>query len=519
MLCAQEAAPPSTQNESAVAEEYLLLGDPNRGAGEPWVAVNPKNPDNIVVTAMATLNRLPSGEAPVRTDSPDFTALRIKELSVPDGSITDIAVTHDGGRTWVFATDDFRRSFGTNRCSDSFAGAGTDGSLYIGCLALLARGSADLDQTLPWGEPYAPRGGSAIARSTDGGRTWSTPVWVHPLRSPQLYPPAIHPAFVDVSPADRPLFAEDAANGTIFLSGTGWLYTGDHKAMSPTTPQYPSESEVRWSGFIRASHDQGKTWGPIYPVSSDRYPQAGERFGLSAAHGYLLVGYRGGTAAGERCPPCILFGVSRDDGRSFDYGVLPYTPAAPTPPETNDEAPLRGALVAADPSTAGRFAIAYPSGQKLVVTISDDHGEHWRPPVTVTELSSGVRFGHGAMKFSPGGVLALMWKSLYPDGTFDTWSAASLDHGNVFHIVRISHARSPAAPADRDNFMMGDDLSSIDVDGQFIYVVWGDNRAGFRGTWFGRVPLRAYRAPKPAASIRETNHRHDVASIGQRIQS
>ena len=43
-----------------------------------------------------------------------------------------------------------------------------------------------------------------------------------------------------------------------------------------------------------------------------------------------------------------------------------------------------------------------------------------------------------------------------------------------------------------DNFMFGDDLSSLDIDREFLHVVWGDNRAGFQGTWYGRVPLSAY---------------------------
>src|SRR3954468_23884587 len=96
MALAQSAPEPKS-------EEYLLLGSPNRGAGEPMVFVNPKDPNNIIVVAMATLNRLPSGEtplprgrgavaaptapgtagAPLAAD-PARTALRIKELSTPD---------------------------------------------------------------------------------------------------------------------------------------------------------------------------------------------------------------------------------------------------------------------------------------------------------------------------------------------------------------------------------------------------------------------------------------------------
>ena len=82
------------------SEEYLLLGSANRGAGEPIIFVNPKDYDNILVVAMATLNRLPTGETPIQPrGTPAATLLRVKELSTPDGSRTDIAVTRDGGKT------------------------------------------------------------------------------------------------------------------------------------------------------------------------------------------------------------------------------------------------------------------------------------------------------------------------------------------------------------------------------------------------------------------------------------
>ena len=37
-----------------------------------------------------------------------------------------------------------------------------------------------------------------------------------------------------------------------------------------------------------------------------------------------------------------------------------------------------------------------------------------------------------------------------------------------------------------------DDLSSVDVDGEYVNVVWGDNRSGFEATWYGRIPLSVY---------------------------
>jgi hypothetical protein len=90
------------------------------------------------------------------------------------------------------------------------------------------------------------------------------------------------------------------------------------------------------------------------------------------------------------------------------------------------------------------------------------------------------------------GDLGLIWKAVYQDKSFDLWSAVSRDGGHTFKTVRVSHSVSPDYIAERGNFLFGDDLSTVDLDDNYLYAVWGDNRAGFEGTWFGRVPLSAY---------------------------
>src|ERR1700694_121694 len=44
----------SQMTETPVSEESLILGDANRGAGEPMIAVNRRDPNNTVIVAMAT---------------------------------------------------------------------------------------------------------------------------------------------------------------------------------------------------------------------------------------------------------------------------------------------------------------------------------------------------------------------------------------------------------------------------------------------------------------------------------
>lgn len=498
------------------SDEYLLLGSPNRGAGEPWVFVNPKDPKNIIVVAMATLNRLPDGEVPLPRTGPPFqitparTALRIKELSTPDGSRTDIAVSHDGGDTWAFSQDDLRKIYEKNRCSDSFAGAGPDGTLYMGCLAYLNRGAADYAQGYaPNGEAHFYHGGSAIESSKDDGRTWSHPVWVHPALSPSLYAPTVHPVFEQASPWDRPVFIADASTGTIYVSGSGLAWTVDPTTVkrppeNPNLPSkgyegYPPSTEARSRTFIRASHDEGHTWGVIYPMDNEQYP--GGAFagvgGFSSAFGHLVVAYSASKVPGPEAAkcPCTVLGVSANDGKTFHYTVLPQLPKE----EAAAAAPAVGffrrtrVLVSADPTMEGRYAVAQIDGRRIMLSLTEDGGKDWFPPVLIAQLPSGDMVGHIAMKYSPQGNLGFIWKAMYRDHSFDLWSAVSLDHARTFKTVRVSHEVSPTYNRIRGNFMFGDDLSSLDMDADYLYAVWGDNRSGFQGTWFAKVPLSAYK--------------------------
>jgi hypothetical protein len=495
----------SQSSDVPKSDEYLLLGSPNRGAGEPWVFVNPKDPNNILVVAMQTLNRLPSGEPPVARGSSNRVQMRIKELSTPDGSLTGIAVTHDGGNTWTFSEDNFRKDFDKNRCSDSFAGATVNGTLYYGCIAYLDRGDADYkrDGYAPNGEAHIYHGGQAMAWSTDEGETWSDPVWVHPALSPQLYAPTVKPVIEQASPWDRPIFVSDASTGAIYISGSGMAYTVDPSTLKPFEedpsipgmgyPGYPPADVARNRTFLRASHDGGRTWGVIYTADSDEYP--GGRGGFSAAFGNLVVSYTASsvpTSLNITCP-CTVLGISRDDGKTFTYHIAPALPLSTTQaPQAGPGRGPAGPMLSADPTKEGRYAIARQSGNQILVSLTEDGAKTWLPPVVAAEVPAGATFGHRAMKYSPNGDLGLIWKVMYSDGSFDVWSSASRDAARTFKTVRVSHAVSPPCDRDRCNFGLGDDLSSMDIDSNFLYAVWGDNRSGFLGTWFGRIPLSAY---------------------------
>jgi hypothetical protein len=235
----------------------------------------------------------------------------------------------------------------------------------------------------------------------------------------------------------------------------------------------------------------------IYPMDSDPYPGFVGINGFTAAYGHLVVAYGASKvpAALHATCPCTVMGISNNDGKTFTYQLVPPLPKSM---ESSTERGrfgglAAGAMISADPTKDGRYAIARQAGNRIVVSITNDSGKTWGPPVVAAEVPPGVRFWHRAMRYSATGDLGMMWKALYPNGSLDVWSSASLNGGHSFKTVRVSHAISPPCTPDRCNFMMGDDLSSMDIDSRYLYAVWGDNRSGFEGTWFGRVPLSAYK--------------------------
>jgi hypothetical protein len=76
-LWAQNSAPAP----SYTSDEYLLLGDATRGAGEPMIAMDPTNPNNIVLVAMGNLQRL-GGKATTSNMTNAFHAVADSTINV-----------------------------------------------------------------------------------------------------------------------------------------------------------------------------------------------------------------------------------------------------------------------------------------------------------------------------------------------------------------------------------------------------------------------------------------------------
>jgi hypothetical protein len=473
------------------SEEYLLLGNATRGAGEPMLAVDPVDPQNIVVIAMGSLHKL-SGAPISRTMLNEYHA-------TPYSTTPLLAVTHNGGRSWktgvlpilgVFSVGGWQKARMT-RCPDPFAAASEDGTFFVGCEP---RTTHDEDF-----------GGSYTLISKDAGDSWNkTPIPLITSWSLPRFAPGLKPRIGGVaSPWDRPFVKIDDSTGIVYDQAGGGQTDIDQKP-----------GVWRTQSYITSSMDGGRHFGTIYSWDSKQYPELG-RGAYAVGYGVLAVVYPARSVpAGEHAEcPCVVFGVSHDRGKGFAYRVirnLPIPRSDYLPSDAPFGAPHQGwnpgirgpgeLSLTADQAKAGRFALLVTTLEGLQVSVTDDYGRTWSPWVMAGRVAD-TQPAKPWITYSREGVLGLMWRAIRSDGRYEIWSAISQDGGHTFSApLQVSHAPSPIRHADRDDGWFGDDVQDLVIDAGNAYMVWGDSRAGFLGTWFGKVALSAYEFPSGSAA-------------------
>jgi len=478
------AAAPAAPAES---EEYLLLGDATRGAGEPMIAVDPTDPKNIVAVAMGNLS-----------------GLRSIGREYPRSTIPWLAVSHDAGLSWKIGElpimhDDLVR------CSDEIVDVTQDGRFLAGCMDM---------------QIANPRfGAAALEVSYDKGDSWGPPVNTISSLSVDKYAPGLKPRIIGAEPFDRPFISVDDSTGVVYVHARG----GQTEVGAPP-------GQFRPQSYITASTDGGNSFGTTYSWDSKDYPQSIRGISVTAGHGEAAVVYIASKVpAKEKAScPCAVMGITKDMGRTFAYHVLKnFTPAPATAaqgapgaggrgPAGSNAAieglgrgganagggggPPSGGLTAlsADFTKEGRYAIlkyGIENGRPMFwVTVSEDHGQTWSPFLTAASSADAAAFDSQVdFKFDRNGLLAIAWRAVYADGSYDLWTAISKDGGHSFsEPYRVSRAKSPSN-IQHGFFAQNDDVVSLSMSKDNLYVVWGDRRAGFLGTWFGRVALSAYK--------------------------
>jgi hypothetical protein len=454
--------------ERPVSEEYLLLGDATRGAGEPMVAVDPADPHQIIAVAMGNLQILPGFKPPVTAGMTD------KYHEVAGSTITWLAVSHDGGSSWKVSELPIL-SGKLTRCPDSFAGVTKTGVFLAGC------------------EPRESEGVffgmSAVVVSTDYGDTWGK---MAPIVSSFQQPPfaaGLKPRIGGNSPWDRPFLYFDDQTGAIY-----GMSSGGETEIDTGAPDH-----FRTQSYFTVSHDNGRTFGTVYSVDSPDWPQQG-RASVAAGHGVFAAMYIASKVpAGENAAcPCEVFGISRDEGKTFERHVMRNI-VIPPGGQGRGGGPGGGPganNLIADPATTGRYSVmrtvAAPNPHYEVST-SSDGGKTWSDFVPVPSTSGATGVAKPWIAYSREGVLGLMWRATYPDRMYDIWAVISRDGGKTFsQALRVSHAKSPGPDYYRNGGNFGDDIQDLAMDKENMHLVWGDSRAGFQGVWYGRVALSSF---------------------------
>lgn len=454
---------------AAISEEYLLLGNATRGAGEPMIAVDPTNPNNIIAVAMGNIQQV-GGKAATANSTELY-------HSIPKSTITWLAVTHDGGASWKVGELPILSGKMT-RCPDSFADVTKDGTFIAGCEP---RQTIDPDDL----------GMSAMMMSSDKGETWGPVTQLISDFQLNRFAPGLKPISgvwpkggksASNSPWDRPFTYIDDSTGVIYAQAGGGL-----------TEVGAEPGKRRSQAYVTASTNGGRSFGTVYSWDSPEWPQLSRGLSMSAGHGVLAVAYIASRvpASQHASCPCAVLGLSRDLGKTFSYTVLrnvsvPRVAAGPRPSNGLSR-------IAIDQTNNGRIAVMQTDGPMLSVSVSQDWGKTWGPFIPAGSAPGSVTTSKQAFEYSRNGVLGVMWRAIYPDQTYDIWASISRDGGHSFSkSIRVSHARSPAFDPRRNAGHFGDDIQDFSMDANNMHMVWGDSRAGFQGVFYGRVPLSAF---------------------------
>ena len=454
------AAPGDSPPHGLLSSPVNLTNNNGLRYGEPEIAVNPRDPDNIVYYVMSQqLTYSCEAAANPNCVNDPLTGSAVGEFTTPGWISTHVYVTFDRGRTWRDETPNLDRnaipaptevtdSSGTHVIShgdlisrgDPMVTVTGDGTFYIGWDAMdlgtvfLPPGFMFGGRVIcPAGGPPCPihglvDGAIAVSKSTDGGRTWSTPT-------------------ITGTGVDRPWMTTDLATGTVYEASSG----GIHSSMSTGDPLLPSAAPgVTPDRYVVSTRD-GVHWTQPQQLGGGGFSGSGGST-ISSAKGVLAAGFHvpdGNDAACQyflsdpaALSPCTVFETSTDSGAHWSRHAVPGLAE-----ETGS------VLVAADPVKRGTYTVAATDAttNEFHVYVTRDAGVHWSGPAVVTDGSascpavsvSSCKF-KSWIGYSPDGTLGLAWRS----ANISSPAASAAVHSAAVHSAAVTVSSSAVTAAD-----------------------------------------------------------------------
>jgi hypothetical protein len=410
---------------------------------EPHIAVNPRNPKNIVVVYQQD------------------------RFAIDGGALSNVVVvTKDGGATWkrVLVPKLSRCTGGVDeRASDPWLSFAGDGTLYLASLSF---------SEAPQNQVIAGAVEDLVQTSRDGGFTWSNPVYVQPF---------------DETYNDRAAVTADPKR-------KGYAY---HVFVK----RYGALGE---SGFEQFSmtKDGGKTWTLPRPILlNPPLTVADPTFIEVLPDGSLL-----NIALLANLSPFLPEGVPRVPwllvaSRSSNLGttwslpvvIASMAPAAPVNPD-NGEVVRSYNVISVDVARDGTAYVAWneiasPTDSSIFVARSTDGGQTWSGPLRAAHVRSQAFLP--ALAVDGRGTLAVLYDDFRRDRhgdralTSDVWLTRSYDHGRTWREVHV------AGPFD---ILTASETDSAGVKGLFVgdYQGLAGLPSGFAAAFAVSKPLSKF---------------------------
>jgi len=402
--------------------------------GEPYIAINPTNNQNLVSVWMGM--KFSNG----------LFRIAIKTRA-----------SFDGGDTWS-AVATLPHMGSAHGSADPSLAFDQNGFLYAAYI--------DYKQN-------PDSGGIYVARSADGGLSWDVP-----SKAFDMYDVA------NKRPIDRPWLVVDKSS----TANAGTLYITTKPAPWIAPPNRP---------YYKVSADSGHTWTNISVLDGAGFlvgnsiaaPMAAP---VTTSDGKFCAVYPSYVSS-QNILPCYYFASSNNQGQSFTYDLVFAT--VPAGADTNLK---NGYQLIAHPSDANQLYFVGPVSQggdaDIKAMHSLDGGQTWSSPIRVNDdaIGNGKQQDMVWAAYNEQGAIATVWRDRRNDAGSGFWNigydfyyALSNDNGQTFSGNQ--KMSSQFIPFDSVVASDGNDFMSAVYSGDTLYTVWGDSRSGKLNIWFAKT--------------------------------
>jgi hypothetical protein len=402
--------------------------------GEPYIAVNPTNAQNMVV---AWMSMLPNGKIYVKTRN-----------------------SFDGGKTWQ-STVTLANAFPQATAADVSLAFNEQGEVFLSFINSNHR----LDE-----------GGVYIRKSTDGGTIWSDPVEAININADS-----------GKFPIDRPWLCVDKSDGV--FNGRIYLTTVNAKAAGNVSPPFHPY-------FVCS--DDGEAFGELRYLDAPNFwagnvIRSPMPTPTVASDGKFHAVYSSYVPSQNIFPRYIL-AKSSDGGDTFEYFPV-YAQTHIVSDTLAKKGYLLRSDPSNAEHLAFVFLDEKFGDADVNFTESFDGGETWSEPKRINddEQGNGVMQDLIWADFDNDGDFAITWRDRRNgDGSgyasdYEIYGSVRLNGASDFSSdFIISDTLLPYDPLlDRN----GNDFMCVDFNNDTLNVVWGDMRNGKMNIWFQRVAV------------------------------